>query len=291
MKNTLNCNICPHKCNVNRVDTLGFCQAPAQLKINLAQLHFGEEPFLVGKKGSGTVFFSHCNLHCCYCQNYQISALGKGELVSETQLIETLFSLKEQGAVNINLVSPSPYSELLIPVLMKAKSLGLDLPIVWNTNSYESVDTLRELEGLVDIYLADFRYWDNKNSLAYSGVRDYRQVASLAIKEMVRQTGSLKLDEGLAWMGTMIRILVLPNNITGTTSILEWIADNLSTSMMISLMSQYYPTYKSMEYPQLNRNISHEEYSLAVADLERLGFSNYLLQELNPSADWTPDFH
>ncbi|MBI9031168.1 4Fe-4S cluster-binding domain-containing protein [bacterium] len=291
MKNTLNCNICPHKCNVNRVDTLGFCQAPAQLKINLAQLHFGEEPFLVGKKGSGTVFFSHCNLHCCYCQNYQISALGKGEIVSETQLIETLFSLKEQGAVNINLVSPSPYSELLIPVLMKAKSLGLDLPIVWNTNSYESVDTLRELEGLVDIYLADFRYWDDDNSLAYSGVKDYRQVASLAIKEMVRQTGSLKLDEGLAWMGTMIRILVLPNNITGTTSILEWIADNLGTSMMISLMSQYYPTYKSREYPQLNRNISHEEYSRAVADLERLGFSNYLLQELNPSADWTPDFH
>jgi putative pyruvate formate lyase activating enzyme len=202
-----------------------------------------------------------------------------------------MFSLKDKGAVNINLVSPTPYSDLLIPILQESKKQGLNLPIVWNTNSYESLETLRKLEGLVDIYLADFRYWSNENSLIYSGVTNYRQFASQAIKEMVRQTGLLKLDEGLAWMGTLIRILVLPNNITGTKSILQWIADNLGTDMTISLMSQYYPTYKSKDFPELNRIITPEEYSQAVKELERLGFSNYLLQELNPSADWTPDFN
>lgn len=284
------CNICPHKCGVDRVTTLGFCQAPAELKINLAQLHHGEEPFLVGETGSGTIFFSHCNLHCCYCQNYEISALGRGKIISESELIKTMFSLKEDGAVNINLVSPTSYFELLIPVLMKAKAMGLDLPIVWNTNSYESVETLKQLEGLVDIYLADFRYWDNANSLKYSGVKNYREVATSAIKEMVRQTGSLKIDDGLAWMGTLIRILVLPNDLTGTTDILEWIADNLGTSIALSLMSQYYPTYNSKNFPELNRTLQETEYADTIATLERLGFDNYLLQELNPSADWTPNF-
>lgn len=284
------CNICPHRCGVDRVNTLGFCQAPAQLKINLAQLHFGEEPFLIGKTGSGTIFFSHCNLHCCYCQNYEISAFGRGREVTETELVEIMFSLKEQGAVNINLVSPTPYSELLIPVLIKAKEMKLDLPIVWNTNSYESVETLRQLEGLVDIYLADFRYWDNEKALIYSGINNYREVASLAIKEMYRQTGSLKIDDDLAWMGTLIRILVLPNNLTGTNSILEWIADNIGANVKLSLMAQYYPVYKSKNFSELNRTLQESEYNEAVATLESLGFTNYLLQELNPSAEWTPKF-
>jgi putative pyruvate formate lyase activating enzyme len=291
MNKTQLCNICPHACNVDRIDSLGYCQAPAKLRYNLAQLHFGEEPFLVGESGSGTIFFSHCNLSCSYCQNWEISALGRGQDHKPEDLLETMFSLKDKGAVNINLVSPTPYSDLLIPILQESKKQGLNLPIVWNTNSYESLETLRKLEGLVDIYLADFRYWSNENSLIYSGVTNYRQFASQAIKEMVRQTGLLKLDEGLAWMGTLIRILVLPNNITGTKSILQWIADNLGTDMTISLMSQYYPTYKSKDFPELNRIITPEEYSQAVKELERLGFSNYLLQELNPSADWTPDFN
>lgn len=284
------CNICPHKCGVDRVSTLGFCQAPAQLKVNLSQLHFGEEPFLVGKTGSGTIFFSHCNLHCCYCQNYEISALGRGEGTTEDKLIETMFSLKEKGVVNINFVSPTPYSEMLIPVIMKAKQMGLNLPIVWNTNSYESVETLKQLEGLVDIYLADFRYWNNDYGIKYSGIKNYQEVASSAIKEMFRQTGSIKLDDGLAWMGTLIRILVLPNNLTGTESILEWIADNLGTNISLSLMSQYYPTYKSKDFPELNRIITAEEYAEAITCLEKLGFDNYLTQELNPSAEWTPEF-
>jgi len=290
MTNLISCNICPHRCGVDRVNTLGFCQAPAQLKINLAQVHLGEEPFLVGKRGSGTVFFSHCNLHCCYCQNFEISALGRGEIITEDKLIETMFSLKEKGAVNINFVSPTSYSEMLIPVIVKAKQMGLNLPIVWNTNSYESVETLKQLEGLVDIYLADFRYWNNENGVKYSGIKNYQEVASSAIKEMFRQTGRLKLDDGLAWMGTLIRILVLPNNLTGTTEILEWIADNLGTHISISLMSQYYPTYKSKDFPELNRTLTEAEYDETIATLERLGFDNYLLQELNPSADWTPRF-
>ena len=173
---------------------------------------------------------------------------------------------------------------------MKAKQMGLNLPIVWNTNSYESVETLRQLEGLVDIYLADFRYWNNDYGIKYSGIKNYQEVASSAIKEMFRQTGSIKLDDGLAWMGTLIRILVLPNNLTGTESILEWIADNLGTNISLSLMSQYYPTYKSKDFPELNRSLTESEYEKAVSTLERLGFDNYLLQELNPSADWTPNF-
>ena len=284
------CNICPHKCGVDRVDTLGFCQAPDKLKINLAQLHFGEEPFLVGDLGSGTIFFSHCNLHCCYCQNFEISAKGRGEIITEANLLQTMFSLKDQGAVNINLVSPTPYSLLLIPLLTKAKKLGLDLPIVWNTNSYENVETLKQLEGLVDIYLADFRYWSNDNALRYSGIPNYQEVACNAIKEMVRQTGSLKVDDGLAWMGTLIRILVLPNNLTGTNSILEWIADNFGTNMALSVMSQYYPTYRSKDYPQLDRTLTQKEYDEAITYLEKLGFDNYLTQELNPSDEWTPEF-
>lgn len=290
MNNKSLCNICPLHCNVDRSTKLGYCQAPDYIKVNLAQLHFGEEPFLVGDKGSGTIFLSHCNLHCCYCQNWEISALGRGREYSQQDLLKTMFSLKEKGAVNINLVSPTPYTDLLIPVLQESKKQGLNLPIVWNTNSYETVESLKKLEGLVEIYLADFRYWDENNGLTYSGVSNYRQVASLAIKEMVRQTGHLKLDEGLAWMGTLIRILVLPNNITGTSSILAWIADNLGTDMTISLMSQYYPTYKSKDFPELNRAITEREYSLARTQLENLAFNNYLLQDLNPSAEWTPDF-
>ncbi len=290
MNNNQLCNICPHRCNVNRINNLGFCQAPNELKINLCQLHFGEEPFLIGNSGSATIFFSHCNLHCCYCQNWEISALGRGEIYSENKLIERMLSLQDQGAVNVNFVSPAPYAEMLIPVIRKAKTQGLKIPIVWNTNSYESVETLKKLEGLVDIYLADFRYWSNEHSLTYSRVPDYRQIATLAIKEMVRQTGSLKIDDGLAWMGTMIRILVLPNNITGTASILNWIAENIGNHISISLMSQYYPTYKSKDFPKINRIITHEEYAQAVKELDKLGFNNYLLQELNPSAEWTPDF-
>lgn len=284
------CFVCPHKCGVNRIDTMGICQAPAELKINLAQLHFGEEPILVGTKGSGTVFFSHCNLHCCYCQNYKISALGSGSLSTPEKLRNIFFSLKEQGAVNINLVSPTPYTDLLIPVLEQVKKEGFELPIVWNTNSYERVETLRKLEGLVDIYLADFRYWDNGNALKYSQIGSYREVASAAIKEMFRQVGSLKVDDDLAWMGTLIRILVLPNDITGAEAILTWLADNLGLNITISLLAQYYPTFRSNEFPEINRPITSAEYQTAVKTIEQLGFTNFYLQELNPSAEWTPNF-
>lgn len=279
------CFGCPHMCGVNRVDTMGICNAPAELKANSAQLHYGEEPILVGAKGSGTVFFSHCNLHCCYCQNYQISALGNGLIITPEKLIETFFQLKKQGAANINLVSPTHYAKMLIPVLKEAKKEGLNLPIIWNTNSYERVETLRKLEGLVDIYLADFRYWDNANALKYSNIENYREVASAALKEMFRQVEGIKLKDGLAWQGTLIRILILPNDITGTESILTWIADNLGTDVTINLLAQYYPTFKSNEFPEINRSITYAEYQSATKVLKQLGFTNYYLQKVKPSPE------
>lgn len=284
------CLLCPHECNVDRDVNLGFCQAPNKLKINLAQLHFGEEPIISGNNGSGTIFLSYCNLRCIYCQNYKISALGNGKIISEKSLINTMFKLKEQGANNINFVSPMHYTHLLIPAISKAKKQGLNLPIVWNTNSYEKVETLKKLEGLVDIYLADFRYWDDANALKYSHAINYQKNAKLALKEMLRQTGRIKLDDGLAWFGTLIRILVMPNNITGTRNIIKWIHDELGTNITISLMAQFYPTHKCAQFPELNRTITTEEYKIGIDALDEFGFDDYYLQELNPSDEWTPDF-
>ena len=285
------CDICPINCHIDRSQNTGLCEAPQKLKINTAMLHFGEEPVISGTTGSGTVFFSHCNMKCVYCQNYKISAKGAGTEIEDAQFIETALNLQDKGATNINLVSPTPYTQRLIPILETLKKSGLHIPIVWNSNAYEKVETIKMLEGLVDIYLPDFRYYDDEVAQKYSGITNYRQHAQAAIKEMVRQTGKLSIDEdGIAIFGTLIRILVLPNDINDTKSILKWIHKELGNETYISLMSQYYPAYNAKNFTEINRGINPKEYQELIKEMEILKLENGFIQKPATTPEWTPDF-
>lgn len=286
-----NCRICPRACGINRYKETGYCLASADIKVNLHQLHFGEEPVISGTHGSGTIFFSHCNLKCIYCQNYTISNEGNGNIVSEEQCLNMMLNLQEQGAHNINLVTPTHYSIQLARILHKAKLQGLRIPVVWNSNAYESVDTLKRLDGLVDIYLPDLKYASAKNSELYSHAADYPEFARQAIKEMHRQVGYLKCDENTIGMrGLLIRLLVLPDNIAGVSESLEWINAELGNETSISLMAQYYPAWQATNYKELNRGINDAEYNEVLKTLERFNFNNGFTQELSCSDVWTPDF-
>jgi putative pyruvate formate lyase activating enzyme len=286
------CTACPIACNVDKTLKKGFCKAPNFLKINTYQLHYGEEPPLAGSKGSGTIFFSHCNMRCCYCQNYKISDQGAGSRYTEDEFIMMARSLQEKGALNINLVSPTPYTSQLIPALEKLKKDNFPIPIVWNSNAYETVETLKKLEGLVDIYLPDYRYWDNAVAFLYSGVKHYKEIAQAAIKEMYRQTGDLIVDEdGVAIYGTLVRLLFLPENANKVDKMLHWLSETFNSRIHISLLSQYYPTHNAKDYDRLQRGITKEEYDHAVNLLLELGFENYFIQEPATTPEWTPTFN
>lgn len=286
------CIQCPRSCEVDRLTTLGFCKANNQIKINLYQLHFGEEPVITGQKGSGTIFFSHCNLKCVFCQNYKISDWGNGDYVTIEELAEIMLELQNQGAHNINLVTPSHYSLQIKEALIIAKKKGLNIPIVWNSNAYESVEILQQMEGLIDIYIADFKYWDSEHAQKYSAAGNYPEIAKKAILEMLRQVGNLKVDEDdqIAYRGLLIRLLILPQNLNGIQSILHWIYEEIGNTCFISLMSQYYPTHRADEYPEINRPITREEYDYALHIMEGLGFENGFIQDLGITPEWTPDF-
>ncbi|MDX9870173.1 MAG: radical SAM protein [Candidatus Cloacimonadales bacterium] len=286
------CSQCPHCCDVDRVTVLGLCKANNQIKINTYLLHKGEEPVISGENGSGTIFFSHCNLKCVYCQNYKISDWGYGKYYSVDEVAEIMLSLQKNGAHNINLVSPTHYSLQIKEAIILAKEKGLDIPIVWNSNSYERVETLLQLEGLVDIYLADFKYWDDNNAIKYSAAPNYAEHAKKAILEMYRQVGNLKIDDdtGLAYRGLLIRLLVLPQNINGIQSVLNWISEEVGNMTYLSLMSQYYPTHRADEFPEINRPITRDEYDYAVHIMEGLGFENGFTQEMGITPEWTPNF-
>jgi putative pyruvate formate lyase activating enzyme len=277
-------------CQVNRFETIGYCNAGAKIKLNLFQLHHGEEPNISGKRGSGTIFFAHCNLKCIYCQNFTISHFGWGRDAEESEVADIMLELQEKGAHNINLVTPTHFSLQLIEAIKKAKKKGLQIPIVWNTNTYERVETLQALSGLIDIYLPDFRYYDNEVSKAYSDVENYFEVATEALKEMYRQVGDIRNKGGIAVKGLMIRILIMPGNKNRVDKILEWIAQNIGKDTHISLMGQYYPTYRSIAFPEINRTVTQEEYDFAVKLLNDLGFENGYIQDLGGSDDWTPKF-
>jgi putative pyruvate formate lyase activating enzyme len=284
------CNVCPRMCGDNRYVTTGYCKAGAKVKINLYQRHFGEEPNLSQVRGSGTIFFSHCNTNCIYCQNFSISQFGWGKEISQKELVDIMLNLQGSGVNNINLVTPTHFTPLIIEAIIAAKSKGLNIPIVWNSNAYERVEVLKELEGLVDIYLPDFRYFDRIAAKKYSDAEDYPDVAALAIREMFRQVSHIKEVNELAVKGLMIRILLLPGNVNRVDQILEWIAENLGTETYISLMGQYYPTYRAVGYPEINRAVSAEEYDFAVEKLKALGFENGYIQERGSSDEWTPKF-
>ena len=256
------CRVCPHNCMINRIEEkLGKCSASDKVKIALASLHFFEEPCISGKNGSGTVFFSNCNLSCKFCQNYEISALGKGKEITIEELADTFLELQKKGANNINLVTPTIYAYQIIEALKVAKEKGLKIPVVYNSNGYESVDTLKSLEGYIDVYLPDLKYYYNDIALKYSGVKEYFENATKAIQEMYRQVGSPKFnEEGIIQKGLIIRHLVLPGNIDNSKKVLEWIKNNIDERVYVSIMAQYFPCYKAKEMEELNRKLSKEEY-------------------------------
>ena len=256
------CKVCPHNCRVNRVDgNFGVCRANDKVKIALASLHYFEEPCISSENGSGTVFFSNCNMKCKFCQNYEISAEGKGNEISIEELSKIFLNLQEKGANNINLVTPTIYAYQIVEALKIAKSKGLNIPIVYNSNGYESIDTLKTLEGYIDVYLPDLKYYYEDIALKYSGVKNYFEIATKAIKEMYRQVGSPKFDKnGLIQKGLVIRHLVLPNQIDNSKKVLEWIKENIDCNVYISIMAQYFPCYKAKEIEEINRKLTVKEY-------------------------------
>ncbi len=277
-----NCNICPFKCNINREEKRGVCNAPHSLYIASATLHPGEEPPISGWQGSGTIFLSYCSLKCVYCQNYPISQYNNGREISIEELADIMIKLQKRGAHNINFVTPTHYTYQIVESIIIARKKGLKIPIVWNTSGYERVEVIKELDPFVDIYLVDARYSDDKLALKYSYAPNYTQINRDAIKEMFKQKGILKTDKnGIATKGIIIRHLVMPNFISGTEDILKFISNELSKECYISLMAQYYPSYKTDNYPEINRRITHEEWNKALELLEKYELYNGWTQELS----------
>lgn len=274
------CVICPRECAVDRTRGHGICRAPRDPKVSSANLHYGEEPPITGSGGSGTIFVAHCNLKCVFCQNYPISQLGTGRLMRDEELAEAMLRLQKRGAHNINFVSPTHYTAALMRGVYLAAQEGLEIPLVWNSNAYESVETLRLLEGIVDIYLPDIKYSDDTNAKRYSAAPRYWEIATAAVREMKRQVGDLKLDEdGIAWRGLLIRHLVLPGDRSGTRRVLEFIADELGKETHLSLMAQYFPAHRAPDVEGMNREITPEEYRQALEWLDGLGLENGFTQE------------
>lgn len=287
------CKLCPIRCKINRnKGELGRCKAGNKIQLGLYSLHFDEEPCISGENGSGTVFFSNCNLKCKFCQNYKISCEGKGEEITKERLAEIFLEEQEKGANNINLVTATPYVLHIIEAIKLAKKQGLRIPILYNTSGYETIETLKKLEGYIDIYLPDFKYYDNDLALRLSGVKDYREVAEKAIVEMYRQVGENEYDEnGLLKKGMIIRHLVLPNNIQNSKDVLKWIKENMPENITISLMAQYFPTYKSCEDKEINRKLTRQEYEEIENYLYDLGIENGYMQDLEENEEkYVPNF-
>lgn len=275
------CTICPHKCGIDRSNNIGRCKATDKIKIALYSIHNFEEPCISGENGSGTIFFSNCNMNCVYCQNYEISQLGKGKEITIDELANIMIEQQEKGIQNINLVTPTSYSLHIIEAIKIARRNGLNIPIVYNTNGYESVETLKLLEGFIDIYLPDLKYYKNELAQKYSKVNNYFEIATQAIKEMYRQVGAPVLDEkGVMKKGLMIRHLILPNEVENSKKILSWIKENMDNNVYISIMAQYFPTYKAKEIEKLSRKITQEEYNEVEEYLYNLDLENGYIQEL-----------
>ena len=276
------CEICPHECGINRTkNQIGRCKSTDKIKIALYSIHKFEEPCISGGNGSGTVFFSNCNLNCIYCQNYEISQEGKGREISVEELADIFIKQQNRKAENINLVTPTSYTLQIIEAIKIAKKKGLSIPIIYNTNGYEKVETLKLLEGYVDVYLPDLKYYDDEIGKKYSKVDKYFEIAVKAIKEMYRQVGSPKLDErGMIKSGLMIRHLVLPNNIENSKKILRWIKENIDENVYVDIMAQYFPTYKAKESKELNRKLTKEEYKEIEEYVYDLNIKNGYMQDL-----------
>ena len=276
------CEICPRKCEVNRNNNqIGWCKSTDRVKIGLYSIHNFEEPCISGDKGSGTVFFSNCTMNCIFCQNYEISQLGKGKEISIEELSNIFIMQQEKGVHNINLVTPTSYVYQIIEAIKIAKVKGLNIPIVYNTNGYENIETIKALNGYVDVYLPDLKYAEEKLATEYSGAKNYFEVATNAIKEMIKQVGNIKLNEdGIIQKGVIIRHLVLPNHIENSKKVLLWIKQNLPNDIYVSIMAQYFPTYKAKENQELNRKLTKKEWEQIEKYVEEIDIENGFIQEL-----------
>jgi putative pyruvate formate lyase activating enzyme len=260
------CRLCPRECGVNRLDgEVGACQAGSELMVSSAFPHFGEEPPLVGYHGSGTIFLTYCNLRCIFCQNYDISHLGNGEPITSSDMAQVMVKLQGMGCHNINFVTPTHYVPQIVASLPEAIEKGLQLPIVYNCSGYESMEVIRLLEGVVDIYMPDAKYLDEKHSKRFSNAPDYPEVIKIVLKEMHRQVGDLTTNsKGIAERGLLIRHLVMPNEVASSEAVLKFIAEEISVHSYVNIMDQYRPEYQAHEYPEINRRITHKEYMEAI---------------------------
>ncbi|HSW57009.1 MAG TPA: radical SAM protein [Dehalococcoidales bacterium] len=291
------CDICPHRCGINRLlNQTGYCHAGFLPVISSVCAHNGEEPALSGHRGSGTIFLGNCNMRCVYCQNYQISQDPQGQKTNtaslETLAERMLFLQNGLGCHNINFVSPTHFVPQIVKALLLAIPRGLTLPLVYNSGGYDALETIQALEGIVDVYLPDIRYSSDEAALKYSGVKDYVRHNRASIKEMYRQVGNLKTGEGgLAYRGLIIRHLILPENLASSGRSLRWVARELSPEVTMSVMSQYFPRHKARLYPEISRQINQAEYDSVVEVMEEEGLGNGWLQEMESPVHYLPDFN
>ena len=287
------CTICPHNCKINRTKNPGRCKSTDKIKIALYSIHNFEEPCISGEKGSGTIFFSNCNMNCVFCQNYEISQLGRGKEITIEELANVMIKQQERNVQNINLVTPTSYALHIVEAIKIARKKGLEIPIVYNTNGYESVETLKLLEGYVDIYLPDLKYYYDDLAKKYSKVDNYFEIATKAIQEMYRQVGTPVLDEnGVMKKGLMIRHLILPNEVQNSKKVLKWIKENIDSNVYVSIMAQYFPTHKALDDKTLNRKITKEELDSVLEYAESIGLKNGYVQELGShEEEYVPKFN
>lgn len=294
LENLKRCELCPHNCKVNRLNgEIGRCKCKDKLKIALASVHYYEEPCISGENGSGTIFFSGCNLNCKFCQNYEISQLGKGIEITIEELSDIFIKQQNKGVNNINLVTPTMYVYQIIEAIKIARKKGLDIPIIYNSNGYENIETIKKLNGYIDVYLPDLKYYDDEIAYKYSGINNYFENAKSAILEMQKQVGAPKLNEnGIIQKGLIIRHLVLPNNIENSEKILRWIKSNINEEVYISIMAQYFPSYKAKQMNDINRKLSEEEYAKIEDLVYELDIKNGYMQELGEDEEeYVPDFN
>ena len=282
-----NCLLCPRKCGINRAaGQTGVCGVSAEIRVARAALHYWEEPCISGEKGSGAVFFSGCSLHCVFCQNREISDGKVGKIISKERLRDIFLELKAKGANNINLVTPGQYIPDIVWAVRDARRDGMELPIVYNTSGYENADELKQLEGIVDVYLPDFKYMDSALSAKYSRAKDYPSVAKQAISEMVRQQPKVVIDDatGLIQKGVIVRQLLLPGHVNDAKAILKYLHDTYQDSIYISMMSQFTPIALK-DYPEINRTVTRREYERLIDYAIKIGITNAFIQEGNVAKD------
>jgi putative pyruvate formate lyase activating enzyme len=274
-----NCELCPRKCRIDRRTRLGFCRGTTFAGVASHNIHTGEEPFISGPGGSGTVFLHHCTLSCLFCQNFPISQLHEFKEVSELELANMFLELQDRGAHNINFVNPTHFLPSLVKAVLMAADRGLAIPIVYNSSGFENAEIIKMLEGIVDIYLPDMKYADDLLAAQYSDAPHYVECNRSAVREMFRQTGLLQTENGIAVKGLVVRHLVLPGQLENSREVLKHIAENISRDLTVSVMSQYFPAWKAVSDPDMNRELTKEEYDSIVEYALELGLENALIQE------------